>query len=105
MSISFILIQLDLKETLLEKACVNTFSLTVLTGDDVLGAVCKKCEVFNSVYTPRRLSGTKVNLTVHESAEAGDKVMDVRLRMENAVINIRYETILDLDLIYALIIC
>ena len=36
------------------------------------------------------MSGTKVNLTVHESSEAGDKVMDVRLRLEDAVINIRY---------------
>ena len=31
-----------------------------------------------------------MNLTVHESSEAGDKVMDVRLRLEDAVINIRY---------------
>ena len=36
------------------------------------------------------MSGSKVNLTVHESSEAGDKVMDVRLRLEDAVINIRY---------------
>ena len=36
------------------------------------------------------MSGTRVNLTVHESSEAGDKVMDVRLRLEDAVINIRY---------------
>ena len=36
------------------------------------------------------MSGTKINLTVHESSEAGDKVMDVRLRLEDAVINIRY---------------
>ena len=36
------------------------------------------------------MSGAKVNLTVHESSEAGDKVMEVRLRLEEAVINIRY---------------
>ena len=36
------------------------------------------------------MSGSKINLTVHESSEAGDKVMDVRLRLEDAVINIRY---------------
>ena len=40
------------------------------------------------------MSGTKVNLTVHESSEAGDKVMDVRLRLEDAVINIRYMEII-----------
>ena len=37
------------------------------------------------------MSGTKINLTVHESSEAGDKVMDVRLRLEDAVINLRYD--------------
>lgn len=36
------------------------------------------------------MSGSKINLTVHESSEAGDKVMDVRLRLEDAAINIRY---------------
>ena len=39
------------------------------------------------------MSGAKMNLTVHESSEAGDKVMEVRLRLEEAVINIRYSYI------------
>ena len=38
------------------------------------------------------MSGSKINLTVHESSEAGGKVMDVRLRLEGAAINLRYGT-------------
>ena len=61
----------------------------MLTGDDVLGLrKSVKCLIMFTLY--RRMSGAKVNLTVHESSEAGDKVMEVRLRLEEAVINIRY---------------
>ena len=61
----------------------------MLTGDDVLGPrKSVKCLIMFTLY--RRMSGAKVNLTVHESSEAGDKVMEVRLRLEEAVINIRY---------------
>ena len=61
----------------------------MLTGDDVLGLrKSVKCLIMFTLY--RRMSGAKVNLTVHESSEAGEKVMEVRLRLEEAVINIRY---------------
>ena len=37
MSIISILFQLEREPKLIRKTCVNTFSLRVLTGDDVLG--------------------------------------------------------------------
>ena len=40
----------------------------------------------------RRLSSSKINLTVHESQYENSKVMDVRVHVSNSVVNIRYGT-------------
>ena len=40
----------------------------------------------------RRLSSSKINLTVHESQYESSKVMDVRVHLSNSVLNIRYGT-------------
>ena len=48
--------------------------------------------MFTHSQTDEWHSGSKINLTVHESSEAGGKVMDLRLRLEGAAINLRYGT-------------
>ena len=40
----------------------------------------------------RRLSSSKINLTVHESQYESSKVMDVRVHLADSVLNIRYGT-------------